>query len=178
MTYTETALPGVLILEPQIFKDERGYFFESFRENEFVEKTGIHFVQENQSWSTYGVLRGMHFQNEPYAQAKLVRALSGTVLDVVIDIRKGSLTYGQHIAVELTAENKKQLFVPAGCAHGFLVLSHEGAEFFYKCNNYYHKESESGIRFDDPALDIDWRLPREEIIIVEKDLTWKTLAEL
>lgn len=178
MTYTQTSILGALIIEPRIFKDERGYFFESFRENEFVEKTGVHFIQENQSWSNYGCLRGMHFQREPYAQAKLVRVLSGAVLDVVIDIRKGSATYGQHISYELSAENKKQLFVPAGCAHGFLVLSRDGAEFFYKCSNYYHKESESGIRFDDPALSIDWRLPREEIIVAEKDFTWKTFAEL
>lgn len=175
MTYTETSIPGVLIIEPHVFSDERGYFFESFREDEFAEKTGVHFVQENQSWSKYGCLRGMHFQKEPYAQAKLVRVLSGAVLDVVIDIRKGSLTYGQHIAIELSAENKKQLFVPAGCAHGFLVLSHEGAEFFYKCSNYYHKESESGIRYDDPMLGIDWRLPPAEISVAEKDLVWPYL---
>lgn len=178
MTYTETALSGALIIEPHVFSDERGYFFESFREDEIAEKIGVHFIQENQSRSTYGVLRGMHFQKEPYAQGKLVRVLSGAVLDVVIDIRKGSSTYGQHIAIELSAENKKQLFIPVGCAHGFLVLSHEGAEFFYKCSNYYNKESESGIRFDDPALGIDWRLPHAEIIVVEKDLAWKTLAEL
>ncbi len=170
MTYIETSIPGALIIEPRVFSDERGSFFESFRENEIEEKTGAHFVQENQSWSKYGVLRGMHFQKEPYAQAKLVRVLSGTVLDVVIDIRKDSLTYGRHIAIELSAENKKQLFVPRGCAHGFLVLSHEGAEFLYKCSNYYNKESESGIRFDDPALGIDWRIPREEISVAEKDL--------
>lgn len=178
MTYTQTSIPGVLILEPQVFKDERGYFFESFRESEIVEKIGVHFVQENQSWSNYGVLRGMHFQKEPYAQAKLARVLSGAVHDVVIDIRKNSPTFGKHIAVELSAENKKQLFIPVGCSHGFLVMSREGAEFFYKCSAYYNKESESGIRFDDPALDIDWRLPRKEIIVAEKDLAWKTLAEL
>ncbi|MBI4600033.1 dTDP-4-dehydrorhamnose 3,5-epimerase [Candidatus Uhrbacteria bacterium] len=176
MTYTETPIPGVLILEPQIFSDERGYFFETFREDEFFEKTGVHFVQENQSWSKYGILRGMHFQREPHAQAKLVRVLSGIVLDVVIDIRKNSPTYGRHIAVELSAENKKQLFVPTGCAHGFLVLSREGADFFYKCSAYYHKESEGGIRFDDPALGIDWRLPREEIIVAERDLAWPPLS--
>lgn len=175
MTYTETSIPGALIIEPHVFSDERGYFFESFREDAFAEKTGVHFVQENQSWSKYGVLRGMHFQREPYAQAKLVRVLTGMALDVIVDIRKGSPTYGRHIAVELSAENKKQLFVPAGCAHGFLVLSREGADFFYKCSNYYNKESESGIRFDDPALGIDWRLPRAEIIVAEKDLAWQNL---
>ncbi|MEK7122843.1 MAG: dTDP-4-dehydrorhamnose 3,5-epimerase [Patescibacteria group bacterium] len=172
MTYIETSIPGVLINEPRVFEDERGYFFESFRDSEIFEKTGVRFIQENQSWSKYGVLRGMHFQKEPHAQAKLVRVLSGVVLDVVIDIRKDSPTYGKHIAVELSAENKKQLFVPTGCAHGFLVLSREGAEFFYKCGAYYNKESEGGVRYDDPQLGIDWRLSREEIIVVEKDLAW------
>ncbi|MBI4252721.1 dTDP-4-dehydrorhamnose 3,5-epimerase [Candidatus Uhrbacteria bacterium] len=178
MTYTKTSIHGVLIIEPQIFQDARGYFFESFLEDEFFQKAGVHFVQENQSWSKYGILRGMHFQREPHAQAKLVRVLSGVVLDVVVDIRKDSPTYGNHVAVELSAENKKQLFAPVGFCHGFLVLSREGAEFFYKCSNYYNKESESGISFDDPTLAIDWRLPREEIIVAEKDLAWKTLAEL
>lgn len=177
MKVIETAISGVLVFEPTVYADERGYFFESFREDEIFEKTGVHFVQENQSWSRYGILRGMHFQKEPYAQAKLVRVFSGAVLDVAIDIRKGSPTFGSHVAVEISAENKKQLFVPAGCAHGFLVLSHDGADFFYKCSNYYNKESESGIRFDDPALGIDWRLPSIEITVIEKDLAWKTLAE-
>lgn len=178
MKVTETSIQGALIFEPTVFTDERGYFFESFREDEIEKRVGVHFVQENQSASGYGVLRGMHFQKEPYAQAKLVRVLGGTVLDVVIDIRKESPTFGLHVAVELSAENKKQLFVPTGCAHGFLVLSKEGAEFFYKCSNYYNKESEDGIRFDDPALGVDWRLKREEIIVANKDLAWKTLEEM
>lgn len=176
MTYTETALPCAFIIEPNVFSDERGSFFESFHEDEFFEKTGVHFVQDNQSWSKYGVLRGMHFQREPYAQAKLVRVLSGTVLDVVVDIRKDSPTFGQHIAVEISAENKKQLFIPAGSAHGFLVLSREGAEFFYRCSTYYNKESEGGIRFDTPALGIDWRLSADEIIVAERDLAWPYLS--
>ena len=176
MNYIETNIDGILILEPRVFTDERGSFFETFREDEFAEKTDVRFVQENQSTSHYGVLRGLHFQREPYAQAKLVRVTRGIVMDVAIDIRKDSTTYGQHIAVELSAENKKQLLVPAGCAHGFLVLSKEGADFFYKCSSYYNKESEGGIRFDDPALGIDWRLPRDEITVAEKDLAWPYLV--
>jgi dTDP-4-dehydrorhamnose 3,5-epimerase len=178
MNYIDTSISGVLILEPRVFSDERGYFFESFQESDFFERTGVYFVQENQSRSSYGVLRGLHFQREPHAQAKLVRVLSGAVLDVAVDLRKGSPTFGAYIAVELSAENKKQLFIPAGCAHGFLVLSREGADFFYKCGRYYNKESEGGIRFDDPSLGIDWRLPREEIRVAQKDLAWGTLADL
>ncbi len=177
MNYIETAIAGVLILEPRIFTDERGYFFETFREEEIEKRAGVHFVQENQSCSMFGVLRGLHFQREPYAQAKLVRVLRGAVLDVALDIRKGSPTFGKHVSVELSGDNKRQLFIPAGLAHGFLVLSKEGTDVLYKCSSYYNKESESGIRFDDPALGIDWGLPREEIIVAEKDRSWKLLAE-
>lgn len=178
MNYIETAIQGVLIIEPRVFTDERGYFFETFREDEMVEKTGAHFVQDNESFSRYGVLRGLHFQRAPYAQAKLVRAIKGAVLDVAVDIRKGSPTFGAHVAVELSEENKRQFFVPAGLAHGFIVLSKEGAGFSYKCSNYYNKESEGGVRFDDPALGIDWRVPKEEISVAQRDLDWKLLKEI
>jgi len=177
MNYIETELPGVFIIEPRIYSDDRGYFFESFREDEFVLKTGVHFVQDNQSSSRYGVLRGLHFQREPYAQAKLVRVVRGAVLDVAVDMRKESTTLGRHVAVELSAENKRQLFVPTGFAHGFVVLSSDGADFFYKCSSYYNKESEDGVRFDDPELGIDWRIPRAEIIVTERDRKWKAFSE-
>ncbi len=178
MNYIQTAIPGVLIIEPRVFADERGYFFESYREDEMTEKTGAHFVQDNESFSQYGVLRGLHFQREPHAQAKLVRVTRGAVLDVALDIRKGSPTFGEHVAVELSDENKRQFFVPAGCAHGFIVLSKEGAVFSYKCSTYYNKESEGGVRFDDPALGIDWRVPKEEIIVAQRDFAWKLLKEI
>ncbi len=177
MNYIDTSIQGVLIIEPRVFADERGYFFETFREDEFFQKTGVHFVQENESFSQYGVLRGLHFQKEPYAQNKLVRVNQGSVLDVAVDIREGSPTYGSHVAVELSAENKRQLFIPAGCAHGFIVTSKEGARFLYKCSTYYNKESEGGIRFNDPALGIDWIVLREEISVAEKDLAWKLLDQ-
>lgn len=178
MNYIETSISGVLIIEPRVFEDERGYFFETFREDEMLKKTGAHFVQDNESFSRYGVLRGLHFQRAPYAQAKLVRAIKGVVLDVAVDIRKGSPTFGAHVAVELSDENKRQFFVPAGCAHGFIVLSKEGAGFSYKCSNYYNKESEGGVRFDDPALEIDWRVSKEEISVAQRDLDWKLLEEI
>lgn len=171
MKIIETNLSDCFLIEPKLFHDERGYFMESFNEKTFNEilNTSIHFVQDNQSVSTKGVLRGLHYQTGAHAQAKLVRVLEGSVLDIALDIRPNSPTYGQHFSVELSAENQKQLFVPKGFAHGFLVLS-ERAIFFYKCDHYYHKESEAGIKFDDPALNIDWNFSREQLIVSEKDI--------
>jgi dTDP-4-dehydrorhamnose 3,5-epimerase len=168
--FQETPIQGLLVFEPRVFADERGYFFESYNEKVF-ESAGLdlRFVQDNQSRSTYGVLRGLHYQMNPHAQAKLVRVTEGRVLDVAVDIRKGSPTYGQHFSIELSAENNKQLLIPAGFAHGFAVLS-ETAVFFYKCSNFYNKESEGGIRFDDPKLNIDWGLDLSKAIVSEKDL--------
>lgn len=170
MTAIPTKLEGCFIIEPNVFYDDRGYFMESYNEARFEEQTGqkVHFVQDNQSHSTKGVLRGLHYQTGEHAQAKLVRVLEGEVLDVAVDVRPGSPTYGEHVAVLLTAENKKQLFVPRGFAHGFIVLS-ETASFFYKCDNFYNKESEGGILFNDPELNIDWQLPTENLIISDKD---------
>lgn len=170
MTFIETNLEGCFLIEPKLFLDERGYFMESFNEHTFQEKTGIsiHFVQDNESKSTKGVLRGLHYQTGSHAQAKLVRVLEGEVYDVVVDIRPESKTFGQQFGIVLSAENQKQLFVPRGFAHGFLVLS-ETATFFYKCDNFYNKESEGGIIFNDPALKIDWQFPENELIISDKD---------
>jgi len=171
MTFTETTLKGCFILEPKIITDTRGYFMESFNENTFQNAVGqeIHFVQDNQSFSTKGVLRGLHYQTGNHAQAKLVRVLSGEVLDVAVDIRPDSETFGQHVSITLSAENQKQFFIPRGFAHGFLVLS-ETATFFYKCDNYYNKESEGGIMYNDTTLNIDWQFNNDEWIISEKDL--------
>lgn len=170
MKVVETGIKGVLILEPQVFGDSRGYFFESFSQKQFDELVGeTVFVQDNESKSSYGVVRGLHYQLPPYTQAKLVRVVKGSVWDVAVDLRKGSETYGQHIAVELSEENKKQFFIPKGFAHGFAVLSEE-AIFQYKCDHYYAPGHEGGIKFDDAALGIDWRIPREEMILSEKDL--------
>tara|TARA_R110002049_G_scaffold184053_2_gene352149 strand:+ start:798 stop:1343 length:546 start_codon:yes stop_codon:yes gene_type:complete len=171
MKVTETKLQGCFILEPAVFKDDRGYFFESFNANNFNQAIGqkIDFVQDNQSYSSKGVIRAIHYQTGKYAQAKLVRVLSGKVLDVAVDLRKDSPTFGQHMAVELSAENKKQLFIPRGFGHGFSVLS-ETAEFFYKCDNFYNKASEGGIIYNDPSLNIDWQLAVDEIKVSEKDL--------
>lgn len=170
MKVQETKLKGCFIIEPAVFRDSRGYFFESFNEQKFESLTGQngHFVQDNQSSSCYGVIRGLHFQNAEHAQAKLVRVLEGKVLDVAVDIREGSLTYGQWVGVELSAENNLQFYVPRGFAHGFSVLS-EHAVFAYKCDNSYHKASEGGIRYDDPLLNIDWRIPVDKRILSEKD---------
>ena len=170
MKATETKLKGCFILEPAIFGDERGYFFESFNKEKFTEIIGkdVNFVQDNQSFSSKGVLRGLHYQTGEFAQAKLVRVLQGSVLDIAVDLRKGSPTFGQHVSVELSLENQKQLFVPRGFAHGFIVLS-ETATFFYKCDNFYNKESEGGIIYNDSTLNIDWKLPQNEFIISEKD---------
>lgn len=177
MNVISTLLKDCFILEPKVFYDERGYFMESFNEKTFCEKTGIaaHFVQDNQSVSTKGVLRGLHYQIGEFAQAKLVQVLQGEVLDVVVDIRPESETYGKYEAVLLTAENKKQLYIPRGFAHGFLVLS-DTALFSYKCDNFYHKEAETGIAFDDPSIGIDWNFPKEKMIISEKDQNNPTLA--
>ncbi len=174
MTITETKLQGCFILEPNIFEDERGYFFESFNHKRFEKAIGreVNFLQDNQSFSSYGVLRGLHFQAGEHAQAKLVRVLSGSVWDIAVDIRPQSSTYGQYVGVELTAENKKQIFVPRGFAHGFVVLS-DTAEVFYKCDNYYNKDAESGIIYNDAKLNIDWRLEIDKLIISEKDLELK-----
>ena len=169
MNIIETALPGVLIIEPKVFGDARGYFFESWNQAAY-EAAGITntWVQDNESKSCHGVLRGLHYQAAPYTQAKIVRAFIGTVLDMVVDIRKGSPTYGKHIAVELSGDNKRQLYIPRGFAHGFVVLSDQ-AVFAYKCDNIYMPSSERGIMFDDPDLAIDWRLPSEQILLSEKD---------
>jgi len=169
MEIIKTEIEGVVIIEPRIFKDERGYFFESFSEKNFQEqvcKTG--FVQDNESKSSYGVLRGLHFQKPPYAQSKLVRVVQGAVLDVAVDIRKDSPTYGKHVAVELSAENKRQFFVPRGFAHGFVVLSDE-VIFQYKCDNYYAPQHEGALAWDDTDLAIDWKIPADKIILSEKD---------
>ena len=177
MDVKKTDIEGVVILEPRLFEDERGYFFEAFSEREFAEKVReCHFVQENEAYSTYGVVRGLHFQRPPHAQSKLVRVVKGRVLDVVVDIRKGSPTFGKHIAVELSAENHRQLFIPRGFAHGYSVLSEE-ALLEYKCDNYYAPASEGAILWNDPALAIDWQLPTERVILSDKDLKNPALAE-
>ncbi|MBF8964456.1 dTDP-4-dehydrorhamnose 3,5-epimerase [Pontibacter sp. FD36] len=170
MKVIETFLGDCLLLEPAVFSDERGHFYESFNEDRFNALAGeeVRFVQDNQSYSTRGVLRGLHFQRGDHAQAKLMRVLKGEVLDVAVDIRPGSETFGQHFSVVLSAENKLQLFIPRGFAHGFVVLSPE-AEFFYKCDNYYHKESEGSIHYADPELGIDWDLEASELVISGKD---------
>lgn len=169
MEVIKTAIDGVYILEPRIFRDDRGYFFESFSQREFEEKIGkINFVQDNESKSGYGVMRGLHFQRPPYAQSKLVRCVQGAVLDVAVDIRKGSPTYGQHVAVELTADNHRQFFIPRGFAHGFAVLSDE-AIFQYKCDNFYAPQADGGISILDASLQIDWQIPTEKAILSEKD---------
>lgn len=169
MEVIKTNIEGVVIIEPRIFRDERGYFFESFSQREFQEKVcNTVFVQDNESKSSYGVLRGLHFQKPPYAQSKLVRVIKGAVLDVAVDIRKGSPTFGQHVAVELTEENHRQFFIPRGFAHGFSVLTDE-VIFQYKCDNFYAPQSEGALAWDDPDLGIDWRLPAEKVILSEKD---------
>jgi dTDP-4-dehydrorhamnose 3,5-epimerase len=169
MPFHTCSIAGLVIVEPTVFKDSRGYFFESYNETVF-RQNGIDttFVQDNQSRSSYGVIRGLHYQQPPYAQAKLVRVLEGAILDVAVDIRKESPTYGQHFAIELTAENNKQLFLPEGFAHGFSVLS-EIAVVLYKCNAFYNKASEGGILYNDPELNIDWRINESDAIISEKD---------
>lgn len=169
MEVIKTGIEGVYIIEPRLFKDARGYFFESFSQREFEEKVGpIQFVQDNESMSSYGVMRGLHFQRPPYTQSKLVRCVRGAVLDVAVDLRKRSATYGQHVAVELTEDNHRQFFIPKGFAHGFAVLS-ETAVFQYKCDEFYHPEADGGISILDASLGIDWRIPTDKAILSEKD---------
>jgi len=170
MPFIKTDFTGLLIFEPKVFEDSRGYFFESYNEKVFTaEGVAIKFVQDNQAQSSYGVIRGLHFQLAPHAQTKLVRVLSGSILDVAVDIRKGSPTYGKAFVQELSATNKKQMLIPKGFAHGYSVLS-EAAEVFYKCDEFYHKESEGGIMYNDAALNINWQIPADKAIISEKDL--------
>ena len=169
MEIVKTAIEGLLIIKPRVFEDARGYFFESFSQREFEEKVGkVTFVQDNESMSSYGVMRGLHFQYPPYTQSKLVRCVKGSVLDVAVDIRKGSPTYGQHVAVELSEQNHLQFFIPHGFAHGFSVLS-KTAVFQYKCDNFYAPQADGGISILDQSLDIDWRIPVERAILSEKD---------
>ncbi len=177
MEVIKTDIEGVLIIKPRIFTDPRGYFFESYNKKEFDEKVGnVEFVQDNESRSTYGVMRGLHFQKPPYAQAKLVRCVRGRVLDVAVDIRKGSPTYGKHVAVELTEDNHLQFFIPRGFAHGFAVLSDE-AVFQYKCDNYYAPHADGGIAITDPSLGIDWHIDPTRAILSEKDTKHPLLAD-
>ena len=177
MEVIKTALEGVVIIEPRVLKDARGYFFESFSQREFDEKVRpIRFVQDNESMSTYGVMRGLHYQRMPYTQSKLVSCVKGAVLDVAVDIRKGSPTFGQHVAVELSEDNHRQLFIPRGFAHGFAVLS-DVAVFQYKCDNFYHPEADAGIQLMDESLGIDWRIPFKQAILSEKDLRHAKLSD-
>lgn len=174
MNIKKTAIDGVLIIEPRVFEDARGYFFESFSQREFDEKVApilghtVTFVQDNESKSSYGVMRGLHFQRSPFTQSKLVRCVKGAVLDVAVDIRKGSPTYGQHVAVELTEDNHRQFFIPKGFAHGFAVLS-ETSVFQYKCDEFYHPKADGGISILDDSLGIDWRIPTDKAILSDKD---------
>lgn len=178
MNIITTEIEGIVILEPEVLGDERGYFFESFSQREFEEKVcKTTFVQDNESSSRYGVLRGLHFQKPPHAQAKLVRVVKGKVLDIAVDIRKGSPTFGKHVSIELSGENKRQLFIPRGFAHGFAVLS-DKVVFQYKCDDYYAPHTEGGILWNDPALGIDWKLPAEDLILSEKDKKNILLKEL
>lgn len=179
MAVIKTTIEGVVIIEPKLFGDERGYFFESYNEERFRAETGIetHFVQDNESRSKYGILRGLHFQRPPYAQAKLVRVVRGRVIDVAVDIRTGSSTFGKYVAVELSEDNHRQLFIPKGFAHGYAVLSDE-AIFQYKCDNLYHPECEGAIVWNDPSIAIDWGVAEADIILSEKDKHNPTLAEI
>ncbi len=183
MEVIKTAIDGVLIIEPRVFKDSRGYFFESFSKREFDEKVGailghtIDFVQDNESMSSYGVMRGLHFQKMPYTQSKLVRCVKGAVLDVAVDIRKGSPTFGQHVAVELTEDNHRQFFIPRGFAHGFAVLS-ETAVFQYKCDEFYHPEAEGGVAWNDEDIAIPWPVKADDIVLSAKDRQHPRLKDL
>lgn len=177
MEVINTEIEGVVIVQPRIFRDSRGYFFESYSKREFDEKVRrVDFVQDNESCSTHGVMRGLHFQCPPYSQSKLVRCVKGAVLDVAVDIRKGSPTYGRHVAVELTEDNRRQLFIPRGFAHGFAVLS-DMAVFQYKCDNYYHPEAEGGISIRDKSIGIDWRIDDSQSVLSEKDLKHPLLKD-
>ena len=181
MNVIKTNIEGVLIFEPKVFNDARGYFFESFSQREFYEKVApilghtIRFVQDNESMSSYGVMRGLHFQRPPFTQSKLVRCVKGAVLDVAVDIRKGSPTFGQHVAVELTEDNHRQLFISKGFAHGFAVLS-ETAVFQYKCDEFYHPEADGGISIMDQSLGINWKIPTDQALLSEKDTKHQMLA--
>lgn len=178
MNVIKTDIPEVLIFEPKVFGDSRGYFMESFREDQIKQHIGnVNFVQDNESFSQYGVLRGLHFQLPPFTQSKLVRVIEGEVLDVAVDIRVGSPTYGKHVAVRLSSENKRQLWVPQGFAHGFIVLS-KTALFSYKCDNYYSPEYDGGIRWDDPLIGIDWVIPLNEIQLSTKDMQQPMLSDI
>lgn len=177
MNVIKTDIEGVVIIEPRIFEDARGYFFESFSQREFEEKVGkVVFVQDNESKSSYGVMRGLHFQRPPFTQSKLVRCVKGAVLDVAVDLRKGSPTYGKHVAVELTEDNHRQFFIPQGFAHGFAVLSDE-AVFQYKCDNFYAPQADGGISILDESLGIDWKIPTDKAILSEKDTKHPLLKE-
>ena len=177
MEVIKTAIDGVVIIEPKVFKDQRGYFFESFSQREFEAKVReINFVQDNESMSSYGVMRGLHFQRPPYTQSKLVRCVKGKVLDVAVDILKGSPTYGQHVAVELSEDNHRQFFVPRGFAHGFAVLS-DTAVFQYKCDNFYAPQADGGISIKDESLGIDWKIPTDMVILSEKDTLHSCLKD-
>jgi len=178
MNFIETEIPEVMIIEPKVFADERGYFFESYREDELKEVLGysVAFVQDNESKSSYGVLRGLHFQLPPFAQSKLVRVTRGKILDIAVDIREGSPTFGKYVSVELSEENKRMMFIPRGFAHGFVVLSGE-VVFSYKVDNYYSKESDRGIAFDDPALNIDWKIDADSLKLSSKDKIQPLLSE-
>ena len=179
MQFKPQSIPDVIVIEPQIHGDERGYFAETFRQDKLEQALGyrVNFVQDNESKSSKGVLRGLHFQSAPHAQSKLVRVIEGSVLDVAVDIRKGSSTFGQHIAVELSGDNKKQLFIPRGFAHGFVVLT-DTVTFAYKVDNYYSHECERGLAFDDKQLNINWRLEADELKLSAKDIKQPTLIEL
>lgn len=178
MNVIQTPIEGLVIIEPRLFGDDRGYFFESFNQREFESEVGpVTFVQDNESKSCYGVIRGLHFQKGEHAQSKLVRVVKGTVLDVAVDIRPGSPTFGMHVAVELSDENHLQFFLPRGMAHGFSVLSEE-AIFQYKCDNFYCRESEGAIAWDDPDLGIDWRIPADKVILSEKDRSHPRLKDI
>ena len=182
MEVIKTEIDGLLVIEPRVFKDPRGYFFESFSQREFDEKVSpilghsVSFVQDNESMSSYGVMRGLHFQRPPYTQSKLVRCVRGTVLDVAVDLRRGSPTFGRHVAVELSEENHRQFFISKGFAHGFAVLS-ESAVFQYKCDEFYHPEADGGISILDESLGIDWRIPADKAILSDKDLKHPRLCE-
>ena len=178
MPFIPTSIPDLFIFEPVVFGDDRGYFFESYNEQTFIKSGGINikFVQDNQARSVYGVVRGLHFQNKPASQTKLVRALQGKILDVVVDLRAGGPSYGKVFSIELSAENRKQLLVPQGFAHGYSVLS-ETAEVFYKCDSFYSKEAEGGVAYNDPALQIDWKIPADKMILSAKDLLYPAFSD-
>jgi dTDP-4-dehydrorhamnose 3,5-epimerase len=177
MPFHKTDIPGLLVFEPKVFEDSRGYFFESYNENIFREQgIDLRFVQDNQSSSGYGVIRGLHYQLEPYGQSKLIRVFNGTILDVVLDLRQGSPTVGKTFSIKLSGENRRQLFIPSGFAHGFSVLT-EKAEVLYKCDKFYNKDSECGILYNDPALKIDWQIPASDAIISDKDKVLPLFAD-